>query len=99
MEENINIDEEEEKINLEKSKWNLLKPEIKNKIKRKLQNIFHNTIEKRYLLRIAISFKKWKQNCNIKDKDYDNEEKDNNIEIKKKTTRKIKKKLTSKKKG
>ena len=59
MEENINIDEEEENNNI-KIKFQSLNPKIKKQIKNKLLNIFHNIVEKRYLLRMGISFQKWK---------------------------------------
>ena len=60
-----------------------LNPEIRRKIKVKLMSIFHNIKEKRYLMRLALAFKKWRENCNLGESE----------KKKKKIIKKIKKKI------
>ena len=82
---------EEKKITEKETelKWNSLNPELKTKIKKKLLIIFHEINEKRYLLRLALAFRKWKEKCIFPVKE-------NNNNTKKKT-KKIKKKRAIKK--
>ena len=65
-------------------KWNSLNPELKTKIKKKLLNIFHEINEKRYLLRLALAFRKWKEKCIFPVKENNNNTKKKTKKIKKK---------------